>query len=328
MSTDSSEHYLTPEEVAEGLKVTVADVLEWVDQGKFGDVRRDGSKPMISLSSYQRFGSSMPPELLKKISSYMWQTMKATRPAVQRETCERVRATMTVVLERAGSAVKLLETIHAAHEPQIDVIKGRSGSVAGFILYARIISLLYGILRLLRASVPAEAGILFRPLWEAILLADYFVMSEASKENGEMIKQWFAGQAPPKHSKVIRYVHRKMNTPTGTAEKLHGLYSEPIHHTYQTVMGSYRGYGMTGFDGEHTERLGFDYHTSSIMTDLIPIVSTFEQLLWAALLHFDICFDTTWSILSEGERQALKEERDFYAMDELKRIEIILGKPQ
>ncbi len=233
MHTDNTEPYLALEEVASCLKVTVADVTEWVQQGKFGDVRRDGTRVLISLSSYQRFGSSMPPELMEKISLRMWEAMKTTRPVVQRETCERIGASIAKVLERAERAVKLLETIHAAHEPQVDVIKGRDGLVAGFILYARVISLLYGILRLLRASVPAEAGILFRPLSEAMLLADYFVMSETSKENGETISRWFAGQSPPKHSKVIRYVHRKMSVPTEGAERLYGLYSEPVHHTYK-----------------------------------------------------------------------------------------------
>ena len=326
VQTSDDTDYLSVDDVARLLRVTPADVQEWVLKGRLSGVKGSWLNAMIPVSEYQKFGSSLPPELRRKMGEYLWRTLVATRPAIQEEINERFRANISVVLNRIEKSVRILEKSHSEHEPGVDIISARDGWTAAFIVHARVISLLFGAIGLLRSSIPAETAVLFRPLWEAMLLADYFVLSGRDNENAGAISQWFEGKAPPKAGRVRSYIVKKMPAlPIATLNTLAALYSEHIHHTYESVMASYRGFGISGFLGTHTLRLGFDYRESTDMRDIVDFVAALEQLLMAGLQHFLFCFGQVSSILNREEQEVLRAEIRFYSLDELTRLGAIFA---
>lgn len=309
-------------EVAKGLRVMPDDILKWIEEGKI-NVTKINNTYQVSIEEYKRYGSSFPIELREKIGEYLWKSQLQIGPAIQKEVSERFSSNSKFVLNRDENAVKNIEIIHKRYEPHVEVFKDKRGSVAAFILYARAISLLYSIILLLRSGIPSESFILFRPLWEAILLARYFMLSETNNENKKQIERWFEKDETPTAGKVRYYLAEKLDLPLKTLQELNNSYSKPIHHAYSVIMESYKKLSMSGFLGEFSQRQGFDYHQSTVMRDIVDLILAFENLLLSCLQGFFMCFS---NICTEEEVALLKAEIDFYSQEPLERLESIFKK--
>ncbi len=325
MDPNNTENYITPQEAAIRLMVLPSDIINWINEGKFRGIKQEDGKYLIALEDYQKFGSSFPKELRDKMGEYLWKSVEKIRPFIQEKVTSRFKHNSKFVLDRAEQAVQLLEKLHKKYEPNIDIFNDKRGATACFIIYARVTSLLYSIIKLLRSNVPAESFILLRPLWEAILLAEYFMFSDTNNENQRQIRRWFEKDESPSASEVRDYLSKILNIPIDTMRKLHRESSKPIHHTYRVIMESYRGISMSGFLGDHTKRLGFDYRQSSIMRDIISLVGAFEGILLHALQGFNMCFSTTLPLAGD-ESRLVKAEIDFYSLERPKRLDIIFSK--
>jgi hypothetical protein len=318
-------HYLTIERAAQGYKVKATDVLSWIEAGKIrAEMQEDGTY-RIPIEEYQRFGSSMPAELMEKLMQNMWEGIEKVQPQVQENVRQRFLQNSQHVLDRVEQAIALLEEIHKKHEPGVDLEKDKRGAVAAFIVFARIISLMYSITALLRSGVPAESIILFRPLWEATLLAKYFAISDALGHNENTIRRWFEKQGEIVGAQEVReYLSKNTKFPIELMRKLNKIYSWAIHHTHDSIMESYRGYSMSGMGAKFQRRLGFDYHASSVGRDLVSTIEAFEGLVTGALHAFVLCFQQG---LNEEEMMRIKIERDFYSLEFSERLSQIFGSP-
>lgn len=308
-------------QMAQGLDVMPDDILKWIREGKIKATKIEDTY-QISIEEYQRYGRTFPIELRDKIGENMWKAQLEIFPEIQKEVSERFRSNSQFVLDRDESAVKIIETIHKRYEPNVEIFKDKRGAVAAFILYARVISLLYSIILLLRIGIPSESFILFRPLWEATLLAEYFWLSGANNENKKQIRRWFEKDETPTSGEVRYYLADKLGLPIKTLQELNNRYSKPIHHAYNVIMESYRGVSMNGFLGEFSQRQGFDYHQSRVMGDIVSRITVFENLLLSCLKGFYLCFS---NVCTEEEAINLKVEIDFYNQKPLKRLESIFA---
>lgn len=316
------ELFLSIEEAANGFSVMPNDVLEFIDKGFLkGEKQKDGVYK-IAFKDYQMFGQSLHQELLNKVHQYSWERMLRVHPKVQKEVASRFRANSKFILDRAEKAVVLMESIHKTHEPEFDLYEDKCGKVAGFIVYARVISLLHSVLSLLRNAIPAESLILFRPLWEAILLAEYFTFSGLSNSNPDVIKGWFDKDTIVGASDVRRFLDKEKFLVLELTTNAQKAYSKPMHHTYRSIMESHRALSMSGMGTEKIKSLGFDYTQSSVMRDIIGIISAFEKLLLFALQGFLICFA---NILTKEESKAINTEIAYYNLDELKRLDSVFA---
>jgi hypothetical protein len=314
--------YMTVKDAAIGYKVKEADVLQWISEGRIAAVKKDGIT-YISIEEYQRFGSSMPIELYEKIVEYIWEGIQSEFPKSQKEVYKRVLNNSQIVLDRDESVVALFEEIHKKYEPHIDIFSDKRGSVASFIIFARIISLLYSIINLLRNLVYSESFILFRPLWEAILLAEYFIVSEHNNENEKEITDWFCNDESPRPWKVRKYLSAKLAIPLDMYSKLYDGYSKPIHHTYKSIMDTYKQMSLHGPTKTYTKNLGFDYKESSYPSrDIVSTIEAFENLVLSSLFGFQICF---FSTISESEREDILREISYYQKDYGERLAIVFG---
>lgn len=326
MNLNNIKKYITPYEASAKLMVLPSDIINWINEGKLKAKKKNG-KYIITLEDYQCFVRSFSNELLNKIGKYLWYSFEKIRPPIHKEVITRYRHKIQYILDRDEEAVQLLEKLHKKHEPHIDIFNDKRGYTACFIIYARVISLSYSIIILLRSSVPAESLILLRPFLEAILLAEYFMFSEVDNENQKQIRKWFEKDESPTASEVRNFLSDKLDLPINTMRNLHNRCSKPVHHTYKTIMESYRTISMsiskTGISENLAKRMGFDYHQSSKMLDIVSIISAFESLLLLALQVFLICFFSKGLLLNCDDSQLIKNEIDFYSLDGSKRRNII-----
>ena len=138
-----------------------------------------------------------------------------------------------------------------------------------------------------------------------------------------MVRLRFGGEYVK--SRVVRaYLSKKLGHPEEILAKVYEAYSRALHYTYRSIMESYRKISMSGFGEKKSEQLGFDYHKSSHMRDVVEITRAFEEILLGALLAFKICFSGTLS-LTDDELKRLDAEIEFYQRPSLERLDAILG---
>lgn len=313
-------------EAAHRLLVSQEDIQKLAQEGLLAVETIDGVDH-ITLDSLRALVKSMPPSLLEKMGNLAWSLTEQVRPEVSAEVNERFTKNLVPLLNRAECSIRLLERLHSQHEPGIDIFNDRRGAVAAFIVLARIISLLYSSLSLLRSAVPSETFLLFRTIWEGGLLVRYFTLSERRGENAAAIRRWFEKDESPAPKDVRLYVSAHLGLPLESLKESYKVYSKPVHLTYQAVMESYRAVSMDGFLGTRAKRLGFDYHKSSMMRDIVSLYFAFEQILLNALLNFRAPF-AVLGPLSEQENEALTTEIEFYQQDFAHRLNIEPGKTQ
>ena len=318
-------YYLTITEVASGYKVQPKDILQWIEEGKLKGFKQEDNKYLVSSEDYQRFGSSFPLELRIKLGEYQWNEFEEKSHLVQKHVCEKMGKNSQILLDRDETAIKLLEKLHRIYEPQMVLYDDQRGVIASFIIFARIISLLYSTVKLLRSAIPSETYILLRPLWEAILLARYFKISEDKKDNEKEIKAWFNDEISPQPSVVRNYIAQTTELPIQTLRELYNGYSKPVHHTYRTIMDMHSIISMEGFLGEYSKSYGFDYNQSTKMSDIATLICAFENLLLSSLQAFLLCFISTLP-LKQDESMLIKNEMDFYSKDQLERMDIVFNK--
>ncbi len=314
---------LTPDEAAIIIKVFPKDIIELIENGKIPASKNDKGEYTITQKDLYQFAWKMPEGLRIKMGEYLFSNMKAVLPGVQREVNKRFKQSADITLDRAEIAVQLLEKLHKKYEKTMDILKTKNGEVAAFIVYARVISLLYSIINLLRSSVAAESMILYRPLWEAILLVQYFTISMHNNENEGVIKRWFYKNDSPGAAIVRKYLADKMNKPVKNMQEVHHEFSKPVHHSYNAIMQSYKAYQMSGFLGDHCEKFGFDYRKSSLMRDIVSLLFSFEPLLLNALGTFRFSFLKLLTSHNE-DLISIDNEINFYKMDFEQRFDTIL----
>jgi len=319
---NTNELFLSIKEAATGFSVTPNDVLEFIDKGFLKGVKQGDGAYKIAFKDYQMFGQSLHQELLKKVHQYSWERMLEIQPRIQKEVASRFRENSKFILDRAEKAVVLMESIHKIHEPEFNLYEDKCGQVAGFIVYARVISLLHSVLSLLRNAIPAESLILFRPLWEAILLAEYFTFSGSTNSNPDVIKGWFDKDIIVGAGDVRKFLDKENFLVLELTTNAQKAYSKPMHHTYRSIMESHRALSMSGMGTEKVKSFGFDYTQSSVMRDIIGIISALEKLLLFALQGFLICFA---NILTKEESKAINTEIAYYNLDELKRLDSVFA---
>lgn len=317
---------VTLADAARRLMVTETDIEDLSKEGLLTITTIDET-PHVNLEDIKVLVKTMPQSLRDKMGSLSWSLGTGSLEDIAAEVNARFVKNLAPLLDRAERTVQLMQRVHSEHEPGIDIFADRRGSVAAFILIARIISLLYSALALLRSAVPAETMLLFRPIWEAGLLVRYFTASEKRKENAAEIRRWFEKEKSPQPSLVRDYISKHIGIPVEDLRASYNAYSKAVHLTYQAVMESYRTVSMSGFLGDRTKRLGFDYHKASMMRDIVSLYLVFEQLLLNALMNFKAPFVLVGP-LKEVDLRALDAEIDFYSQDFQNRVNSEIGEHQ
>lgn len=318
MQEDDADQLISLAEAAERLKVSEAHVDKLVSEGLLV-IEVVAATRSVRIDSLQRLVRTMPPSLWQKIAAHSWAIVQEILPGVTDEVRQRFSQNLGPMLDRAEQTVQLLEQLHSKYERGIDVFEDHRGAVAAFIIYAREISLLYSMIALLRSAVPAEALLLGRPIWEAALLARYFYESDCRNENPGDVKTWFEKDRSPAPADVRNYLAKTLAWPIESLRQMYNLYSKPIHLTYEVIMGSYRTISQSGAGGNFVKRMGFDYHKSSIMRDVVELYFVLEQLLLTALTHFLKMFPNVLP-MTEAEILRLQEEVAFFRQDTSARI--------
>jgi hypothetical protein len=190
--------------------------------------------------------------------------------------------------------IRELEKIHRKYNSRLDIRNSETPVVAAYLLYSRVISLLKMTNYCFKNKF-VEGYILFRPIDEAIQLAQYFIISANTNEGKKHLKEWFRENKSPSNSicrkSIAKYMHNfsKIDSDEYFEESLVELYqgkSKPVHHSYNVIKECYK----TKFDAKNALKIEFDYGRCSYPRKLIEHVEFFQSSIWSAMQGFTSCF--------------------------------------
>ena len=197
-------------------------------------------------------------------------------------------------IETYKDYIKTLEKIHASYHNQLDVVHTESALVAAYLLYSKVINLL-NMACLCLENHFWEAGILLRPIDEAINLAEYFVITKKTEEGKKNLKKWFRMNEIISHSTCRKafssYVSILFNQIDFVAHKeledeLYRKKSKWIHPTYNGILEVYRG----KIGKNWIMYQGLDYGSCSYLGKIFELTDFFKSSIWTAVQGFYICF--------------------------------------
>jgi len=295
--------------------VSEEDVIGWIKSGELKAIQSNGDQ-RISYEEYSRFGQSGM--WMDKFHDKMFEHMEALiddGKAIE-EVNQGFRRGMKPHIDKAREIIGYLEEIHISYEKILDVLNDKSALGAGFIITARLISLLYSALNLIETGEIIGASVLFRSIYEGVNLTKYFIFSSGSKEGQEDLNKWFGGEwiRNARCEKfLVEYFKKTGFDKDGKLQELqkkaYDLYSKLAHINYNAIMESYNAFASDGPGGEKVHRIGFDYKSTRLMRKSVTFLGVFEGLLQSVIITFLLCFQKSLPMKSAHVEKLMEYNR-------------------
>ena len=212
--------------------------------------------------------------------------------------------------------IETLEEIYKTYHDQVGPLHSESASSAAYILYAKVIRLLNMACLCLEHHF-WDALILFRPIDEAVELAQYFILTEGSPQGLEHLRRWFRENHSPKNEKCRKVIGEYMDSvvPPKPGQKLfkevmkelHYKKSKAIHYTHHDIMETYRA----KIDNGLLTGLGFDYGSCSYPRKMLEVTELFQSSIWTAVQGFLMCFKDRLPLSQEHVERLMALDRLF-----------------
>jgi len=284
----------------------------WRDIGSFKVINKNG-KDYITLTDFKKLAYS---ENVHKSALVFF-----TFDIVRREK-ERLQKNDVFLLKNSKEIdeyrgyIKTLENIHATYHNRLDILHTESALVAAYILYYKVINLLY-MTCLCLENLYWHSFTLLRPIDEAIDLAKYFIITEDTAEGRNNLKKWFRLNEIIPHS----YCRKAESEYTDTIikdgkkdvheEHLRELYkkkSKMLHPTHHGIIEPYRakiGNGRIMYQG-------VDYGPCSYHRKVVELTDFFVDFsIQPAVQGFYICFHKHMPLTEEDQKTLLSLIRKF-----------------
>lgn len=320
----SNDVFFTTESMASMMYVSEEDVIGWIKSGELKAIQSNGDH-RISYEEYSRFGQSGM--WMDKLHDRMFEHMKALVDdgRVIEEVNQGFRLGMKPHIDKAREIIGYLEEIHTYYEKRLDVLNNKSALDAGFIIVARLISILYSSLNLIETGEIIGASVLFRSVYEGVNLAKYFIFSSGSKEGQEDLDKWFSGEwiRNATCEKFLGEYFKKTGFDKEgklqeIQKKAYDLYSKLTHINYNAIMESYNAFASNGPGGEKVHRIGFDYKSTRLMRKSVSFLGAFEGLLQSVIIAFLLCFQKSLPMES-AHVEKLMEYNHYYQKSSIER---------
>lgn len=222
------------------------------------------------------------------------------------------------ILDNDRLVVDYLIEIHQRLEANFNIFDNRNGYSASYVALVRGLSLLVATNDLLKKGMSSEAQILYRTIHEADILSFYFCFSHLNNENNREINSWFKKKINLDLKKVRNYVSNISDIHEYYLADLFGDYSKLLHHTYASMMESYKHYYNFSPLRAKEKREGFEYYKSPLFGEIVyneylDIVHQYQNLLNLTLMTFKIVFSKAYNLIHKKDEELLIKYMKFYS---------------
>ncbi len=188
-----------------------------------------------------------------------------------------------------------LEGYHRIIVKKYDLINDESADCAACLLFIKAINMFNTVIYCVESKLLCS-NVYFRPINEAINLAQYFLLTKESPEGKESLFNWFRDNKTPRTDIIVSTLKEYSETHTNeivahifssmsyqlvqtTSKIIHNSYSDTLKHLAFKSDGSKVILDDIEFNGTNNSRELFDY--------IIYLIS----LLWSIHMSYQICFE-------------------------------------
>jgi hypothetical protein len=285
----------------------------WANEGKFSISYNENNKPCIRQSDLKRIAHS---EIARKASKEEIKLQTYLLAEEEKSGNNKFYLSSIVTLiKNYKKYIKDLEDLHYSYHKNVNIIENESALVAAYILYSKVISLLYMCCYCLEKHF-FHSGIFFRLIDETIDLAHYFIVTEKSEKGKKHIKEWFREDNSPRHEicreELAKHTSSILKVTKKEAQKelyneLYHIKSKIIHPTLKSIME------VIPFKIKHDELFfkGFDYQTCSFPRKMLEITEFFQSSIWTAFQGFYFCFHEKMPLTEKDKDFILTYDKNF-----------------
>lgn len=207
------------------------------------------------------------------------------------------------IISKYRGYIKTLENIHAMYHSQLNILHTESALVAAYLLYYKVINLLYMSCTCLE-NLYWHSTVLLRPIDEAIDLALYFVITEKTNKGKNDLKKWFRENEIISHRDCREAKAKHLQTFLKDEQykidhdRLTELYKKksatlhPTHHEIIELYGAKIGNNWIMYQG-------IDYAACSYCGKILELTKFFQSSIWSAVQGFFICFSMNMPLRKE-----------------------------
>jgi hypothetical protein len=309
-----TENFISVDEAIYILRVAKMQFYIWLITGNIETIEKDG-KVFIRQTDFSKLAYD---DNVHK-SSIIFLSFDGQRREKERLTRnDEFIFNNSKTISKYRGYIKTLENIHASYYGQLNILHTESALTAAYLLYYKVINLLYMACTCLE-SLYWHSTVLLRPIDETIDLALYFIITENTDEGKGNLKKWFRENGIISHSNcrqaIAGYENALLNDGRDKShrERLNELYrkkSKMTHPTHHGIIEPYRA--MIG-DNWIMYR-GVDYAGCSYAKKILEITEFFQSSIWSAIQGFLLCFwksiplrEEDWDVLRALDEKFLKE---------------------
>ena len=198
--------------------------------------------------------------------------------------------------------IDVLINLHKKYEHKIDVLRDETALAAAYILYSNVINLLK-LANLGLSHFYWDSRIMLRPIDEAVMLAEYFIISDGTDLGKKHLGKWYRENQSPSNSicreAISKHMESLLSTPKDSfKENISTLYnrkSKSIHHTLNGILETYD----VTFENHDLKMRGFDYGKCTYSQKIAEMTTFFQTSIWTAFQGFFMCFHTSMPLAKE-----------------------------
>lgn len=202
--------------------------------------------------------------------------------------------------------IRVLENLHRKYHTNVDVLNDETAVNAAYILFAKVINLLY-LGCLCFENHYYHANMLLRPIDEHIDLAEYFIFTDGTRKGEKHLKEWFREDKAPRHDTIRQenakysYAIVKSGSLQGKKalrDELYFIKSKMVHPTLKEIIEIYP------FDG-------FDYESCSFPRKVLTMTEFFLSSINTAFQGFFFCFHESMPLEDQDKASIVEHLKTF-----------------
>lgn len=313
MNKTHKEKIIPIKDAAHILGILEIDLDKWLEN----------DKPILSKDYLDRLG--VTEDFINRCASkpdYKEAVLKAIRSEVIlrakdeiSKQSERLRDQRLSLLNDYKKYIQDLEKLHQKYLDIIDLINDENGLSAAYILFFKVISLLYLTSDCIRNGY-WFSGSFLREIDETLDVAHYFIIAENTDTGQKNLKKWFRLNKAPKH-KVCRETiskYQSLINPNHNEDNnrslMNELYDKKSKWVHPTLNAIREIMIFKECDGK-LSTAGYDYRSCTFERKLNELTHFFRSSIWTAYQVFFFCFFKKMPLKQEDKDIILRYNRLF-----------------
>lgn len=283
--------------------IQILDIPLIHDEHGFECIRTDALKVIVNSEHYKEFQLiDIRDDLKRRIKEDNEEQSKSYKEK------------RLILLDEYRKYIKDLEIIHSKYKNKINYIENENALNASFILFSKVISLLYMTCDCLQIG-HWYSGLIIIDIDETIDVAQYFLITENTEKGKKQLSDWYCLNKSPQHvecRKAIAEWEASINTNITKEHNeflstfIYRMKSKFVHPTFRTISEVFK---YTNPD--NLNEIDFDYATCTYERKLFELTDFFKSSIWTAFQGFSICFSINLSLDREDVKKLIYYD-DFF----------------